>query len=639
MRWSFWRRAWRGALVVMAAVALAAVAALTYHAIGAVRTAQPYLALARQARAGDLAGADWPRVAAALPGDLDALHGHASGLRRWGAPALWLMQHAGWLPAIGEDMRALPHLLDAGIELIAAARRAAVLAPPALAAVTAPGAALPALLGVVGGEDALLAEARAHVAAAVAAQERVHASMLHGAVRSAARLIGDYGALLDAGLAAALAAPAAFGGDGPRTYLLIAQNSDELRASGGFPSAAGTITLDGGRVTQFELRDSYAGDDLTEPHPAPPEALQRLMGTGVLLLRDANWWPDFPTTARMTMEIWALDRKQRVDGVIALDEEGLRLIVEGLGGVAVPGEDALISAADLRALLREKWGIVPEGRWEMGAWWRQRKDFLPVLASAVLDKVQGGMSAGEAAGLARAVLHAIAGRHLQAYAIDPALQGAIERMGGSGAVALAPGDYLFVVDSNVGFNKVNAKIEQSIAYTVDLSDGPRPLASLTVTYTNHASIRLNECVLVAAYGVTYDDMMERCYWDYVRVYAPAGSVALLDAASSALEIASEAGKQVFASYTVTAPGASETLRLRYTLPQTVVQRTDGTHRYTLLVQKQGGVVGPALRVRVTLPAGARLVAASPTPAVLSGAALSFDIPLDRDRIIEVVYVP
>lgn len=634
----------RTALLLALTVVAVALAAMAYHATAALRLALAYRDLAAQARRGDVASIDLQGLSAALPRDLAQLHGHLTGLRRWGAPALWVMQRSGGVPLVGADCAAVPHLLDAGIAMTAAAQRASALAQPALDALTSPaavqqGGALATVLGVIAAQRAALDEARMQAAAALDAHQRIAIPALHGRIGTAARLLGEGAGLLDAGLAALAAAPAALGVGEPVTYLLVAQNSDELRASGGFVSAAGTISLDAGRVTHFDLRDSYAGDDLSVPHPEPPEALQRLMGAGVLLLRDVNWWPDFPTTARTTMHVWELDRKQQVDGVVALDEEGLRLIVEGLGELRVAGEATPIVAADLNDLLREKWGIVPEGRKEMGAWWRHRKDFLPVLAGSILDKVQAGLSSGEATGLARGLLRAIAGRHLQAYVSDAALQEAIVRAGAGGAIPAVPGDYLFVVDSNVGFNKVNAVIEQSIAYAVDLSNAERPQGSLAVTYTNHASIRLNECVLVAAYGVTYGDMMERCYWDYVRVYAPEGSTALLDAAAPAVETARESGKQVFAISLVTAPGDSETLRLRYALPFTVIRGDGGARRYTLLAQKQGGVTGHALRVSVTLPAGARLVSASPRPRVREGQTLIMDMLLDRDRTIEVVYAP
>ena len=44
---------------------------------------------------------------------------------------------------------------------------------------------------------------------------------------------------------------------------------------------------------------------------------------------------------------------------------------------------------------------------------------------------------------------------------DPILAGLLSRYGWDGAVIPPPGDFLMVVDSNVGFNKTNAVIGTS----------------------------------------------------------------------------------------------------------------------------------------------------------------------------------
>jgi len=69
----------------------------------------------------------------------------------------------------------------------------------------------------------------------------------------------------------------------------------------------------------------------------------------------------------------------------------------------------------------------------------------------------------------------------------------------------------------------------------------------------------------------------------------------------------------------------------------VVTDTAGQKKYTLLLQKQPGILAMPVKVKLTLPAGARLVSASPSPTVQSGAVLEFNLRLDVDQQIEVVY--
>ena len=60
------------------------------------------------------------------------------------------------------------------------------------------------------------------------------------------------------------------------------------------------------------------------------------MGADLLLLRDSNWSPDFPTSALVARALYAQDRGIDTDGAIALDMEAVRLLVEALGPLQMP---------------------------------------------------------------------------------------------------------------------------------------------------------------------------------------------------------------------------------------------------------------------------------------------------------------
>ena len=56
-----------------------------------------------------------------------------------------------------------------------------------------------------------------------------------------------------------------------------------------------------------------------------------------------------------------------------------------------------------------------------------------------------------------------------------------------GALSSEGGDFLTVLDSNIGFNKSNAVVETSLSYDVDLSNLKSPRSELLVSHSNHAS--------------------------------------------------------------------------------------------------------------------------------------------------------
>ncbi len=60
----------------------------------------------------------------------------------------------------------------------------------------------------------------------------------------------------------------ALGLDSPQTYLVLSENSDELRPSGGFLSTYGWLTITNGRVENYD----YSPSTTDNPHP-PPDSM------------------------------------------------------------------------------------------------------------------------------------------------------------------------------------------------------------------------------------------------------------------------------------------------------------------------------------------------------------------------------
>lgn len=110
-----------------------------------------------------------------------------------------------------------------------------------------------------------------------------------------------------------------FGVNGDRTYLVAAQNSAEIRASGGFPGAMGVIRIKDGSLILEDFKGvnkviaAYAG---TEAKVTAQE--NYLFHGGMSTPRDADFCPDFERVGH----IWALGYKnlnnEEVDGVISL---------------------------------------------------------------------------------------------------------------------------------------------------------------------------------------------------------------------------------------------------------------------------------------------------------------------------------
>lgn len=395
---------------------------------------------------------------------------------------------------------------------------------------------------------------------------------------------------LDAAVTLPPLLPNLLGQTTPHNYLVLAENDDELRPTGGFVSAAGIMTVSGGRVTMSGFRDAYSIDNPNLPHQSPPTPLSKYMFASWFLFRDANWWPDFPTSAKELMQLYATSLNMQVDGVIAMNLSAVKNMFDAFGSVTLPELGETINQSNF--LDRLYYYYQPPGTSTDDQWWLHRKDFIGSIFKAMVSSLNGS-DAHEYFKLAGDVADQLTQRSIQVYFSDPKLESALlSQHNLDGALQSSPGDYLMIADANVGFNKISPKIDEKISYAVTDSGNGQLQAELTITYHNNGGVREGTqpgvCDKVAKYDSSYISMMNGCYWDYVRVYAPQGSTLINVTgfpAGSALDTTTENGKTVWGNQLVILPGADATLRFSYKLPASVWPNNGP---YQLIVQKEAG---------------------------------------------------
>jgi hypothetical protein len=312
----------------------------------------------------------------------------------------------------------------------------------------------------------------------------------------------------------------------PAQYLLLALNHDELRGGGGFITAMGTATLNSLIDIDFEMQDSYQVDDLTKAYPLPPQPLQDYMLAGIWVPRDGNWSADFPTSAQTVQNLYELSTGQKTNGVIAFDQQTVQKFLEVMGPINIdPSQEMWVNSDNVLEYMYESWGQSSESE----NWWSNRKDFVGILGKAMLQSLINTRDYKKMIALGKVSHELLQSGHLMLYFNEPAIQSLLAEMDLDAAVQYQGGDFLYWVDSNIGFNKVDAVIIRKLTYAVDLTDLDNPTAHLTMEYEHPIDVEV-PCVHEATYGkdIAYTNMFQRCYWDYWRVYT-APSTKLLNA--------------------------------------------------------------------------------------------------------------
>jgi len=446
------------------------------------------------------------------------------------------------------------------------------------------------------------------------ARAQLEPRLMPDAIREDFQKIDDHFPTIYSGIIFLKFLPNLIGAEQPKLYLVIAQNHDELRATGGFISAIGTVQVENGMVAQFDMVDSYSIDDFSKQYPAPPEPINRYMLGDYWLPRDANWSPDFPSSARQAQALYQLSTDVITEGVIAFDQAAVQSLLQVTGPITVEDSLDVINESNVEEYMHEAWAPeVNEGVSE--EWWQNRKNFIPSLAKIILQNVLAESEVSRLVRLSQNILEGIQQGHIMVYFSDPLVQEIMHNLYLDGSVRPGEGDFIMLVDSNIGFNKVDAEISRSLEYFVDLSDTSRPIATVKIIY-KHLVEEPVQCDHRPIYGNSYSDMQKRCYWNYWRVLTNSGTQ-LLSAATAYIpgdwllnrsdwhnDIVRNQVGDVAASFEgllVLPTGSSQEVLMKFELPISVIRVDKNTIEYSLVVQKQPGVQELPVALQINIP--------------------------------------
>lgn len=144
-------------------------------------------------------------------------------------------------------------------------------------------------------------------------------------VNSLKSFLPDYSGLntlkkyIDNGRTFALGIPQLLGQDKKMSYLLLLQDSRELRPTGGLISSYGIFTFEKGKIIDNTIFDVATADNQLRGYVAPPTPIRKYLGQTNWLLKDSNWDADFRVNAPKAEWFLETETGQNVDGVFAIN--------------------------------------------------------------------------------------------------------------------------------------------------------------------------------------------------------------------------------------------------------------------------------------------------------------------------------
>ncbi len=407
-------------------------------------------------------------------------------------------------------------------------------------------------------------------------------------VRSLIRQAQDYALAAEVALNEARPAverlPIVAGAEERRKYLVIFQNDNELRPTGGFMTAYAVVYVEDAKVTPEKSDDIYELDQKFRNKPPIPEELGRFLITeNTWNLRDMNIDPNFKNSMETFYEYYqeVPGEPSDIDGIIAVDTVVLEKIVEIIGPVEVPGYGTFsaqnLEICDCPQIIYALSEIIDRPTPYIR---EDRKGILAPMMQAIIQKVYA-TERTKWPQLAELLWQSVEGRHVQMYFMNEEDQAAAELIGAAGIIPelSETGDYLTVIDANLAGAKSNLFVENSGEIDVrDITDG-RVRKQVELTYRNtHPPSNCN----LEAGQLCLNGMLN----DWTRWYVPKGVEVeeVLGLEEDYVVDTSHDAYDIIEGVFKVAPLGQTKVRITYTVPYS----GEPDANYMLRMQKQGG---------------------------------------------------
>ena len=310
--------------------------------------------------------------------------------------------------------------------------------------------------------------------------------------------------------------PQMLGDNGSRTYLLMAQQNAELRATGGLPGSIGPLIVENGKITvgdfvagstNFSTEANMHGDVTAEENALFSDRM-------ATRITDTNFNPDFPRVAHFAKGLYEAGTGQKVDGVIAIDPVFLQYLLALSGSVDVAGIN--VNGDNAAALmLHDAYNMLSV---------EQTDQFFSSVAGLAFKQIMGNLGEVGFSNLFKTLGRGIAEHRFLAWMENPEEEELMTLLGCSGALKDDPAEpELGVYFADETWSKISWYFSSNthVDEGVKNSDGT---TSYRVTTTMTNNLTLAEAANQVDYITGYHPNKKNRAGMFMHVYlvAPAG---------------------------------------------------------------------------------------------------------------------
>lgn len=384
-----------------------------------------------------------------------------------------------------------------------------------------------------------------------------------------------------------------------KKYLIFFANNMELRPGGGFLGSFAIVETKYLGVKDLRFYDVYDADGQLKEYVQPPKAIEQYLGQPYWFLRDSNFSPDTLENFEFAKRFLELEMGEKdFSGMLVVTVSAIQKVLSAYGDVYLPSYNDKINAENF--YVKTQYYVHKD--FFPGS--IRKKDFIGDLYKQMIIDLEFA----DKEKLIKELISALDEKYIVAYFQDPSIQKIFDNLFWSGRMFLPKclvqtksnciPDLVFPVSANLGVNKANYYVKESLKITVDFKADGR--IKKKIDYLLH-----NTALETIFLGGNYKN--------YFRIFLPRGINSELFYFNGKLE---PVDKYVYASEFLT--NDYEVVRRFFTVPlnskveisleyyiDKKLQR--GRNFYQLIVQKQIGAGNMDFELEVLKDNGITLV--------------------------------
>ena len=398
--------------------------------------------------------------------------------------SIWILP-ARFVPVVGANIGAVESAMSGGVSLATSAQDAILAAPYEQIRLNGEGLDL----DLVASMQAPVADLSTQVQMVQSSLASIDRTWLLPPVSSRIDRFAEQIDGIEPDLATAQEAlavlPSLLGATSTRTYLVAFTSGSESRFLGGFVGSYALLTAERGSLT-LERTESVGtlnrrlGPDV--PYTATTD-FRNLYDRFRPQMFAQNWTvsPDLPSNASMIEQLFAHATGTRIDGVLAIDPDGLAGLLKLTGPIRVTGIDKPLTAANAAEYLFHGQYLQFVGQVD------QRRDQLAAVAEKAFDELLRSPRTSFRQ-ISDALGPEVAGGHIMFSVFDPVDQHFLDGVGLTGRFDPPSDAAMFSFRNAASFaNKIDYFLHRSFTYEASIDPVTQQLdADVTITLRNDA---------------------------------------------------------------------------------------------------------------------------------------------------------